>query len=182
MRMTTGRSALALALIAATAAACGSKDEPGKDWSGTPLDTPIESSVRRTPFRIVAPKLMKPDPAMSNSPDATTQRWYADLHDHFSEPSFSVSYDAIPAKDLDAFVRDAMLDADDIVAKKEATPDGFVLVTHTRNNGTVRAYVGKIKGEVHLTCEASQAKTGGVPNPAATMAWLERLCASLTIL
>jgi hypothetical protein len=46
----------------------------------------------------------------------------------------------------------------------------------------VRAEIMKTKGDAHLACRASQAKTGGVPSPDATMAWLEKLCSSLTIL
>lgn len=176
--MTPRPIALALVLVLV---ACG-KDEPGKDWSGKPLDATIEDKVNGKAFRILAPKGMKLDDIGGAGPDAISKHWLADVGDYFSEPSFTVSYDSIPAKDLDGFLADAMLDDKDVVAKKEATADGFVLVTHTKNKGIVRAFVGKAKGDVHLKCRASQARTGGVPNPDATMAWLERLCLSLTIL
>ena len=69
----------------------------------------------------------------------------------------------------------------DVIAKQEQTADGFVLVYHTKNNGIVRVHTLKTKGDTNLFCRASQAKTGGVPNPDATMAWLEKLCGSLTL-
>ena len=57
-----------------------------------------------------------------------------------------------------------------------------VILYHTKNKGIVRVEMQKNKGDISLTCRASQAKTGGVPSPDATMAWLEKMCSSLTIL
>ncbi|MEZ4399606.1 MAG: hypothetical protein R3B06_06290 [Kofleriaceae bacterium] len=171
-----------VALSLALAACGGSKKSagPGQDWSGKPLDTTITDKVKGVGFTIKAPAGMKLD-GTDADPDAITKRWQADVDDYFSEPSFSVAYAAIPAKDVDGFVRDAMLGPKDVVAKQAATDDGFVLTTHTQDNGTVRASVLKRKGDVTLTCRASQAKTGGVPSPEKTLAWLESLCSSLTI-
>ncbi len=169
-------------MVGALAAGCGKGGGgggPGKDWSGKPLDVTIESKVKGAGFRIQAPAGMKLDG--DDAPDSITKSWKADVGDYFSEPSFQVSYASIPAKDLDTFVKSAMVGANDVIAKKEATADGFVLVTHGPKHGLVTALVQKAKGDTYLSCRASQAKTGGVPNPPATMAWLEKLCSSLTI-
>ena len=45
----------------------------------------------------------------------------------------------------------------------------------------MRAHVLKRKGDATLECRASQAKQGGVPSHDETLAWLEQICASLTI-
>jgi hypothetical protein len=162
-------------------AACGGKKEsgPGQDWSGKPLDVTIEDKVNNVGFTLKAPKGMKLDG--DAAPEAVTKMWKADVKDYFSEPSIMVSYASIPPKDLDGVVRDAMLDDNDVVAKKEATADGFVLVTHTKKKGIVRVETYKTKGEHTLTCRVSQAKDEGVPSPEKTMAWMEQLCGSLTI-
>ncbi|HEY5947641.1 MAG TPA: hypothetical protein VIV40_19185 [Kofleriaceae bacterium] len=166
--------------------ACGKQSEPGADWSQKPLDATIENQVKGVPFRISVPKGWKYDDAAGrkeNDPQEITKEWRPDVKDYFSEPSVTVSYDAIPATDLDGFVKDAMLDeGKDVIAKKQQTPDGFVLISHTKNHGIVRIELMKTKGDAHVKCRASQAKTGGVPSPDATMAWLEKLCGSLTLL
>ena len=165
--------------------ACGKQSEPGADWSAKPLDATIESKVKGVPFKLSVPKGWKFDgvgSAKEDDADAITKEWRPDVKDYFSEPSVSVSYAAIPAKDLDGFVSDAMLDKDkDEIAKKEQTADGFVMLSYKKKDkGIVRVHVLKRKGDVHLNCRASQAKTGGVPSPDATMAWLEKMCGSLT--
>ncbi|MCA9675015.1 MAG: hypothetical protein H6709_17470 [Kofleriaceae bacterium] len=169
--------ALGLALTA-----CGKKgdDGPGKDWSGKALDVTVENKVNNVAFKVQLPKGMKFD-GDDDGPEVITKMWKADVHDYFSEPSVMISYEAIPATDIDGFVKDAMLDDKDVIAKQEKTADGFVLVTHTKNNGIVAVEVMKVKGDAHLVCRASQAKDGGVPSPDKTMAWLEQLCSSLTI-
>jgi hypothetical protein len=170
--------------LALAMSGCGSSSEPGKDWSKKPLDATIESKVNGAGFKLSVPKGWKFDATVGaeSDPAAISKQWRPDVDDYFSEPSVTVSYASIPAKDLEGFVGDAMLDDKYTVVKKAAIADGFVLTAHTKNHGIVRAHVMKRKGEVHIDCRASQAKTGGVPSPAATMAWLEQLCSSLTIL
>lgn len=166
-------------------AACGGGASPGQDWSKRPLDLAIESKVNGVAFALSIPKGWKFDAVgddKETDPALISKQWRPDMKDYFSEPSVMVSSEAIPAKDLDGFVADAMLDDKDVIAKKAATPDGgFVLVTHTKNHGIVRAQIMKVKGDAHLVCRASQAKDGGVPSPEATMAWLEQLCGTLVI-
>ncbi len=154
----------------------GAAASPGKDWSSTPLDVTIESKVHHVAFRIRAPVGMKLEDA--DDAGATIKQWRAEGKDF----SFMVAYAAMPTTSLDAFVRRSLLSRSAVIDKAEATADGYVLVSHMPFYGLVAASVQKAKGETHLACRASQAKTGGVPNPAATMAWLEKLCASLTIL
>jgi hypothetical protein len=163
--------------------ACGGskKDEgPGQDWSGKPLDVTITDKVKNVGFTIKAPKGMKLEDHGDRGPEAITKSWEADMKDNWNEPGFSVSYASIPPKTLDDFVKYAMLDDNDVVAKKEATADGFVLITHTKNKGIVRAEVLKRRGDDSLECRASQAGDHGpVKNPDKTLAWLEQLCSSL---
>ena len=167
-------------------AACGEQSEPGQDWSQKPLDATIENKVKNVPFKISVPKGWKFDAVgtrKEDDPEEITKEWRPDIKDYFSEPSVTVAYAAIPAKDLDSFLKYVMVDdKKDVIAKKEQTPDGFVIVYHTKNKGIVRVELQKNKGDVALTCRASQAKTGGVPSPDATMAWLEKMCSSLTLL
>lgn len=175
-----------LLLIGTVLFACGKPSEPGADWSAKPLDATIENKVNGVPFKLQVPKGWKFDAVGDQKEDdatAITKQWRPDVKDYFSEPSVTISYAAIPPKDLDGFVKDAMLDeGKDVIAKQEQTPDGFVLIYHTKNKGIVRAHTMKTKGDAHVYCRASQAKTGGVPSPDATMAWLEKLCGSLTLL
>jgi hypothetical protein len=173
-------------VLCALLTACGGSSEPGADWSKKPLDATIESKVHDVPFKLQVPKGWKFDAvgdAKEDDASAISKEWRPDMKDSFSEPSVTISYAAIPPKDLDGFIKDAMLDeGKDVIAKKEQTPDGFLLVYHTKNKGIVRVHTLKAKGDVHVYCRASQAKTGGVPSPDATMAWLEKLCGSLTLL
>ncbi len=168
-------------LLSVVACGGGGKDEgPGKDWSGKPLEVTITDKVKNVGFTIKAPKGMKLEERGDQGAEAITRSWEADMKDNWNEPGFSVSYAAIPAKTIDDYVKHAMLDDNDVVAKKEATADGFVLVTHTKNKGIVRAQVMKRKGEEHIECRASQAGNHGpVKNPAKTLVWLEQLCSSL---
>lgn len=167
-------------------AACGKQSEPGADWSQKPLDATIENKVKNVGFKISVPKGWKFDAVgdqKESDPEALHKEYRPDVKDYFSEPSVTVGYAPIPAKDLESFVKFVMVDEKkDVVAKQEATADGFVIVYHTKNKGIVRVEMQKNKGDISLTCRASQAKTGGVPSPEATMAWLEKMCSSLTIL
>jgi hypothetical protein len=175
-----------LLLCLLVAGACGKTAEPGADWSQKPLDTTVENKVNNVPFKVSMPKGWKFDDIAGrkeNDDAEITKMWRPDVKDYFSEPGLTISYAAIPAKDLDSFVKHTMLDeAKDVIAKKEQTADGFVLVSHTKNKGIVRVQMLKRKGDVHLNCRASQAKQGGVPSPEATMAWLEKMCGTLTLL
>jgi hypothetical protein len=168
------------ALILATAACGKGENEHGLDWSGKPLDVTLQSKVNNVAFSVKVPKGWKLDEE-KDDPAAITKRWRPDMKDYFSEPSVAIAYAAIPATDLEGYVKDAMLDDKDVVAKKEATADGFLLVTHTKNKGIVRVSVLKKKGEHHVECRVSQARTGGVPSPDKTMAWMESLCTSLAL-
>jgi len=167
-------ASIALSVVATTLLACGSSGEPGKDWSKTPLEATVEGTVKGTAFKVQVPKGWVPAGDMEN-------QWRPDMKDYFSEPSVTVRAAFTPVKTVDDLVSNAMLDAKDVIAKKDATADGFVLITHTKTNGIVRAYVLKAKGDVQIVCQADQAKTGGVPSPEATMAWLEKLCSTLTL-
>lgn len=173
-------------LLGAVLFGCGKKSEPGADWSAKPLDATIESKVNNVAFKLSLPKGWTFDGASGekvDDPAAISKEWRPDIKDYFSEPSVTISYAAIPPTDLAGFVKDAMLDeGKDVIAKQEQTPDGFVLVYHTKNKGIVRVHTMKTKGDAHVFCRASQAKTGGVPSPDATMAWLEKLCGSLKLL
>jgi hypothetical protein len=178
------KTLISAALIIAVAACGGKKDSAGGghggDWSGKPLDETITEKVKNIGFTIKAPKGMKLEDVGEKGPEAITKSWEADKKDNWNDPGFSVSYKAIPAKTIDEYVSDAMLDDKDVVAKKEQTADGFVLLTHTKTKGIVRAHVMKRKGEEHIECRASQAgDRGPVPNADKTLAWLEQLCSSL---
>jgi hypothetical protein len=157
-------------------AACGS-GEPGADWSGKPLDVPVKNTVLSAGFSLRLPAGMK----LEAKGDELTREWIADQSDYFSEPTVTISYASIPPKDLDGFVQDAMLTNKDVVAKKAALPDGFILVHHTADHGLEVVELMRIKGSAHVTCRAGQARTGGVKNPEKTLAWLEQLCTTLAI-
>jgi hypothetical protein len=172
------RKPVMLVFVAALFGACGSKGEPGQDWSGRPLEVTIEESVNGVAFTIQAPKGLKHE---ADRATEVTRWWRADVHDYFSEPSFTVSYESIPAKDLAGFIRGSLLDADEVIAKQEELADGFVLVHHNPGKSLAYAQVLTRKGDVHLRCSASQARDGGLPSFERTLAWLEALCRSLTI-
>ncbi|HEY5922419.1 MAG TPA: hypothetical protein VIV11_12145 [Kofleriaceae bacterium] len=156
------------------------------DWSNKPLDATIESKVKGIAFKLAVPagfKFQALGNQSEDDPGLIAKRWRPDVANYLSEPSVSVSFVASTPTNMRAFTDSAMLDMDkNVIAKQETTPDGFVMLTHTTDKATVRAHVVKPKGDVAVACRAHQTKMGGVPNPDATMAWLEKLCASLTLL
>jgi hypothetical protein len=165
-----------------TLAACGKGREPGQDWSGIPLDTTYAAKINNVAITVRGPAHMKLDEGAHKATDADlTKTWLADVDDYFSEPDFQIGFESIPATTIDEFVKSAMVDPKHVITKQAATADGFVVAFHSANNGLLGVATMKTKGANHLTCNASQAKTGGVPSPDKTLAWLEQLCASLTI-
>ncbi len=82
---------------------------------------------------------------------------------------------------MEEYVASAMLDDKYVIEHKEMNGDFFIISAHTKNNGIVKVSLLRQKGDTSLECHASQAKTGGVPSPEATLAWLEKLCQTLTI-
>ena len=173
-------------VVCVLVAACGKQTEPRTDWSQAPLDATIESSVKDVPFTLALPRGWKYSAAREGKeydPEQITKEWRPDVKEAFSEPRVTVAYAGVPAKSLDAFVKETMLDTtNDVIDKETRTADGYLVTYHTRNNGVVRVEMLKAKGDVSLYCRASQAKAGGVPSPDATMAWLEKVCGSLTLL
>lgn len=180
MQSVMKQSLCLLAISLGLAASGGGKQAPGPgaDWSARPLDVTISDKVYNVAFTIQSPSGMKLE--SDGGPETITKRWEADVKDAFSEPSFAVSYAAIPATDLDAYVKRELTDGDHVIEQK-TNADGFVLVTRSKSGGLIRAQLQKRKGDVHLNCRASQAKTGGVPNPDKTAAWLASICATLVI-
>jgi hypothetical protein len=167
---------------AVVAAGCGKAG--GADWTTAPLDQTVETKVSGHGFKISMPKGWIFDATAGDQPDdpkVVTKEWRPDVRDYFEEPSVAVAFDAIPAKSLDEFVTDCMLGDDDVVTKKQQTADGFVVLSNKQNNGIVRAYMLKRKGDVSLSCRASQAKNGGLANPDAATAGLARLCDTLVV-
>lgn len=177
------RTAVAFCVLVA---ACGKEAEPSTDWSQAPLDTTIESSVKEVPFTLSLPRGWRYSTAHERKeydPQQITKEWRPDAENYFNEPSVTVAYAGEPAKSLDAFVRETMLDAaKDVIEKETQTHDGYVLAYHSRSQGVLRVEMLKTKGDQSLYCRASQARGGGVKNPAATLAWLEKVCDSLTLL
>ncbi len=166
---------VAVALVIALSGCGKDKKAPGLDWSGKELK-PVKNKVKGIDFTISLPDGMKLE-----DPNAEiTLHWKADMDDYFSEPGVAVSFAAIPASTLDKHVERAMLDDTHTIAKKQEIEDGFLLAYHTKNKGIVKVSVLKKKGDTALQCRASQAKQGGVPSPDKTMAWLEKICLSLT--
>lgn len=167
--------------VLALLAACGGGGGPGKDWSGKPLDKTVTGKVDKYAFTIKMPSDFIPDPALKSE---LNMEWRPDLKDYFEEPSIMVGYDAIPAKTIDDFVQEKIGHEKKkrVVVTKKVTPDGgFVLSWHTENNGWLGADTVVAKGDTRIECSAHQATEGGVPSPEKTLAWLESICASLTI-
>ncbi len=175
------RSLIGLLLLGL--AACG-KDAPsfGQDWSKRPLapvtetlESTIGSTTRTATFSIDLPAKMKKEASGGHL------EWRADLDDNFSEPSVSVGFSMMPAS-VEEALRVTMPDKNDVIVKSVEIDGGFIVVSHTKTKGIVRVEAWKRQGERDaLTCRASQAKTGGVPSPDATLAWLETICTSLTV-
>jgi hypothetical protein len=159
-------------------AACG-HSEPGKDWSGVALDTTVTGTFPKAAFELKLPSGWKAETVGIDA--EVSKEWRPDVKDYFSEPTVSVSYEAIPAKSLDAFIAEEFTDPKLTVEHKEMNGDYFIASAHSKDNGQVWVKLSRQKGDANLICSAAQAKSGGVPNPAATIAWLEKLCQTLTI-
>ncbi|HEX5061161.1 MAG TPA: hypothetical protein VFV99_17465 [Kofleriaceae bacterium] len=177
------RTAVVLCVLVA---ACRKESEPRTDWSQTALDTTIESTVKDVPFTLSLPRSWKFSASHERKevdPEQLTKEWRPDLKDFYDEPSVTVAYAGAPAKTLDAFVKETLLDpTKDVIEKEARTADGYVIAYHTPGKGVVRVEMLKTKGDVSLYCRGSQARGGGVPSPLATLAWLEKVCDSLTLL
>jgi len=162
-------------------AACGGGNHHGEDWSGKPLDKTATGKVDKYAFTIKMPSNFIEDPSGKSE---LSKQYRPDMDDYFSEPSIMITYDAIPAKTLEDFVQERIGHEKKkrVVVTKKQTPDGgFVLSWHTENNGWLGADTVAVKGDARVECSAHQATEGGVPSPEKTLAWLESICASLTL-
>ncbi len=148
----------------------------GRNWSSVALDDTVESSVRNAKFEIHLPKGWKRDVN-----DELMKGWRPNVEEYTSEPSVTVGYVQQPPQSLDSYINSLTFEGTPIVDKKIMNADYLVVVSHTADNGIVKVDYMSHKGDTYLGCSAFQMKRGGVPNPKATMEWLERLCRSLTI-
>src|SRR5262252_4012630 len=107
-----------LAWIVVVSLGCGNKGGGGgDDWSSKPLK-PTTDSVKGVAFSIDLPEgLVKDTTHPENDITTMWQGRKGERHD-FSAPTVMVSYEAIPAKTLDEFVKDAMPSAKDDVVRK----------------------------------------------------------------
>jgi len=170
-------SIFSAAVLVVFVVGCGKKEAgPGKDWSGKPLKT-VAGTVNKVAFTIDLPEQMKKDSASSE----LTMMWKADMSDYFSEPSAMVSYASIPAKNMADFKKYNFVGKKEVIAKEKELDGkkGFLLIHHTKNKGLLTVLALHFKDGKALSCRASQAKGGGVPNFTATMAWLEKICMSV---
>jgi len=167
-------------LVAIVSVACGGSKSGGDDWSTRPLKSTTDS-VKGVAFSIDLPEGLVKD--ATHAKDDVTQLWEGrkgERHD-FSAPSVMVSYNSIPAKSLDEFVKDAMPSAKDDVVRKDKLADGYIVTLQGQSKGIVTVLVAKQAGEVVLGSRCSQANDDGLPNLDATRAWLEKICLSLAI-
>lgn len=170
-------------LLCAVLVACGSAGPA--DWSDKPLDVTIESAVYQVPFKLSVPqgwKFRGSGPDREDDPALLVKTW-APATKAPGEPRVSIVYEALPPDDLEGAIKAAgFRDTDGGLIKKEQTATGFVLVRHSKTKAVLWVYVLQRKGDHALACRATQASHGGVPNADAELVWLERLCASLTLL
>jgi hypothetical protein len=167
---------LKLLALAALLVACSRSGAPGGDWSSVGLDDTIESSVMNAKFEIKLPKGWKPDVNEEHM-----KGWRPDVKDFMSAPSVTVGYVEQPPQSLDGYIQSLTFPGTPIVDKKIMNADYLVVVSHTVDNGIVKVDYMSHKGDTHIGCSAFQMRDGGVPNPQATMEWLEKLCKTLTI-
>jgi len=158
--------------------ACGKSDDgPRTDWSRVALDNTIESTVNNVSFTITLPKGWKRD-----VDEPLLKGWQPGVKDYAQAPSVTVGYVQQPPTDLDAYVKTLTFEGGTpIVAKKIMNTDRLAVVTHTATHSVVKVDTVIHKGETYLGCSAFQMRDGGVPSPKATIEWLEKLCATLTI-
>jgi hypothetical protein len=155
--------------------ACKKSEGPaGKDWSQTALK-PYEGVADGIGFTVQVPEGMK-----ATAEEIRTE-WEAVDGDEFTSPHVTVSRTFVVPESIDEAVESVMPGEKDVIAKKEALPDGFLVVWHTPKKGLVRAQVYRIAGENALDCRASIANDAGIPNFDGTTAWLEKICLSLTL-
>lgn len=162
--------------MAVLIAACSRSGAPGGNWSSVALDDTIESSVMNVNFEIKLPKGWKRDVN-----DELMKGWRPDVEDYTSAPSVTVGYVQQPPQSLDAYIKSLTFEGKPIVVKKIMNADYLVVVSHTVENEIVKVDYMSHKGDTYIGCSAFQMRPGGVPNPQATMEWLERLCKTLTI-
>lgn len=158
--------------------ACNRSGTPARDWSNVSLDETVESSVKNANFAIQLPKGWKRDVN-----EELMKGWRPqNVEDYTSEPSVTVGYVQQPPQSLDAYIKSlTFVGGTPIVDKKLMNADYLVVVSHTDDNGTVKVDYMTHKGDTYVGCSAFQMRHGGVPNPQATMEWLERVCRSLII-
>jgi hypothetical protein len=167
---------LKLLAWAALLVACSRSGASDGDWSRVALDDTIESSLLNADFQIKIPKGWK-----RSRNDQLVKGWRPDVEDFMSAPSVTVGLVGQPPQNLDAYIEGLTFPGTPIVDKKIMNADYLVVVSHTVENDIVKVDYMSHKGDTYIGCSAFQMKDGGVPNPQATMEWLERLCKSLTI-
>jgi hypothetical protein len=179
------KASIALALLVAcngdgSGTSSGGKggDALGKDWSGVAIDTTTTANIGNIMFDIQMPSGWKEDKA---SATIISRAWRPDMQNHGGEPLLTVLKELKPPTTMDEFVREVALDDKYVIEHKEMNGDFFIIAAHTKDNYTVRVVLVRQKGDTNLACQATQNRVGGVPNPQATQAWLEKLCQSLKI-
>ncbi len=167
---------LKMSACAALLVACTRSGAPGGEWSSVALDDTIESRVRNVNFAITLPKGWKRDVN-----EELMKGWHPDVEDFMSAPSVTVGYVQQPPQSLDEYIERLGFEGQRIVDKKIMNADYLVVVSHNVENGLVTVDYVTHKGDAYIGCSAFQMRSRGVPNPQATMEWLERMCRTLTI-
>ncbi len=170
--------------------ACGKSSAPStesdkSDWSAKPLDAKITSKVGGVAFEVSVPKGWIFDSFGGNQVDddaAISKNYRPNVADYYSEPSLELGPLAanFAPTSLDEVVS-RTVDAEDALVSKRALPDGYLVVTGTADGKSIKVHVQKHKGATWLGCQAMQRREAGVPSPAATTAWLGKICESLII-
>lgn len=153
----------------------GGGEADGDDFSQTEL-APTEVKLEGLNVTAELPKGFVLD-------DGPFVKYVAPKSDNFSLPSFTFRLENYPPKSLDDTKLESGTSQKPMVeTKRAALVDGWLVAGHNETKGTAEVIVIKpLEGGKAVKCRAVQARSKGVPSLEATLAWLEKGCASTRV-
>jgi hypothetical protein len=178
------RNILFAAVVLVAAASCGSKrdEEPSQGPRGasakfgwvTQERRQIEETVAGIPFTVSLPAGMRKD--ATSRPDVQLS-WSMERFG----PGVIIAPYFPPPTSIDDAAADARLTRSDVVARKEALDDGFLVTFHHAERTSAETRVHKASRDQGLRCRAFYPDEAEIPDLDGVTRALEEICRSLVI-
>lgn len=166
--------------------ACGGKEgeaSGGRGSGGSGEDDFSQAELVPTEVKVMDLTITADLPKGFVLDDGPFVKYVAPKSDNFSLPSFTFRLENYPPKSLEATKLESGTPQKPMVeTKRAALADGWVVAGHNETKSTAEVIVIKPQeGGKAIKCRGVQAHSKGVPNLEATLAWLEKGCASTRV-